>query len=401
MVMAIALCRAPLALAQNDTLISIGVLAFRGLIVAQQQWLPTATYLSAHIDGYSFEIVPLTLDGTRAALDAESIDLILTNPGHFHALESSYRLAPLVTLRSDRAGQPRTGNRFGSVIFTRTDHTGIANLSDLRGHSLAAVANDAYGGFQVASHTLRQNGIDPERDLSQIIYLGFPHARIIKAVLDGTADAGVVRSGILEAMIDAGELAPGALRVLNPKQFPGFDPLVSTNLSPEWTLGTTAALPEAARRQIALALLAMPEEAEAARLGNYGGWTTPMNDEAVVQIIAGAQPAQRPRPLDRFGWFSLMVLLGGALAGAVLVSLWQRSLPPAPAAPQNTPPDVHLTRREAEILAKIQSGLTTKEIARELGISPKTVEFHRTHLMRKFDVRNMAELVHRAQGKPA
>jgi len=38
-------------------------------------------------------------------------------------------------------------------------------------------------------------------------------------------------------------------------------------------------------------------------------------------------------------------------------------------------------------------GASNKEAARALGISPRTVEFHRTNILRKFKVRNAVELV--------
>jgi DNA-binding NarL/FixJ family response regulator len=51
-----------------------------------------------------------------------------------------------------------------------------------------------------------------------------------------------------------------------------------------------------------------------------------------------------------------------------------------------------LTTRQTEILRHVASGRTTKEIARELGISPKTVEFHRSRLMEKIGVRDVTGL---------
>lgn len=45
-----------------------------------------------------------------------------------------------------------------------------------------------------------------------------------------------------------------------------------------------------------------------------------------------------------------------------------------------------LTGREREVLDQILSGLTSKETARELGVSPRTVEAHRKNLLRKLGI---------------
>jgi RNA polymerase sigma factor (sigma-70 family) len=45
-----------------------------------------------------------------------------------------------------------------------------------------------------------------------------------------------------------------------------------------------------------------------------------------------------------------------------------------------------LTGREREVLDQILSGLTSKEIARELGVSPRTVEAHRKNLLQKLGI---------------
>jgi DNA-binding NarL/FixJ family response regulator len=57
-----------------------------------------------------------------------------------------------------------------------------------------------------------------------------------------------------------------------------------------------------------------------------------------------------------------------------------------------------LTTREREVLLGVVRGRTNKEIAGELGISHRTVETHRESLMRKLQIRTVAELTRFALG---
>jgi len=58
-------------------------------------------------------------------------------------------------------------------------------------------------------------------------------------------------------------------------------------------------------------------------------------------------------------------------------------------------PPVLLTPREIEVLAALGNGLTNKETARLLGISPHTVKFHIESLFRKLGVTSRAKAVAR------
>ena len=55
-----------------------------------------------------------------------------------------------------------------------------------------------------------------------------------------------------------------------------------------------------------------------------------------------------------------------------------------------------LTERELDVLKNICEGLSNKEIADKLFISHRTVDSHRTNLMRKLDVHNVAGLIKKA-----
>ncbi len=51
-----------------------------------------------------------------------------------------------------------------------------------------------------------------------------------------------------------------------------------------------------------------------------------------------------------------------------------------------------LTAREMTVWELIATGLSTKEIAGSLGISFKTAQMHRSHLMEKLDIHDVATL---------
>jgi two-component system, LuxR family, response regulator FixJ len=52
-----------------------------------------------------------------------------------------------------------------------------------------------------------------------------------------------------------------------------------------------------------------------------------------------------------------------------------------------------LTPREHAVLARIVAGESTEEAAQGLGISPRTVEFHRANILQKLGAKNTVDLM--------
>jgi DNA-binding NarL/FixJ family response regulator len=75
-----------------------------------------------------------------------------------------------------------------------------------------------------------------------------------------------------------------------------------------------------------------------------------------------------------------------------VVEQW-RTLRHARAIGSRTDPRVALTRRETDVLAAMADGLSTKAIARRLGVATKTVENHKTRVFDKLGVRSQAHAV--------
>jgi FixJ family two-component response regulator len=71
----------------------------------------------------------------------------------------------------------------------------------------------------------------------------------------------------------------------------------------------------------------------------------------------------------------------------------QQESAPSSAGPVDMPGYEPFTRRERDVLNLILAGASSKEAGRKMGISPRTVEFHRARIMEKVDAKNTADLI--------
>ena len=56
-----------------------------------------------------------------------------------------------------------------------------------------------------------------------------------------------------------------------------------------------------------------------------------------------------------------------------------------------------LTPREREVMGWVTAGMMNKQVAGEMGVTEITVKIHRGHIMRKMEVRSLADLVRAAE----
>ena len=93
---------------------------------------------------------------------------------------------------------------------------------------------------------------------------------------------------------------------------------------------------------------------------------------------------------------ALQAVLGGATYISPLVGGAGRTRRKAGGARARVPLASRVTPRQREVLQLVAEGYTGKRIARMLGLSPKTVEFHKYRLMRQLGLGSTAQLVHYA-----
>ena len=112
-----------------------------------------------------------------------------------------------------------------------------------------------------------------------------PQDNVINAVLNGSGDAGFVRTGVLEAMAREGKLELSQIRILNQKHVDNFHLLLSTRLYPEWPF---AALPHADQniaRRVAAVLFELEDDPAVAKSMGIRGFSTPSDYSPVEELL--------------------------------------------------------------------------------------------------------------------
>ncbi|GEM_PF-4338066 len=302
--------------ASEAKVLRLGVLAFQGKPIAERQWAATAEHMAAALAPRGVELLPLTYDEINAAIVEQKLDLVLTNPEHYVALQKAFGLRPLATLATRIDGKPY--ETFGGVMFARAG-TPIRRLEDVRGQRVAAVGLFSLGGFLAQARELNRVKIDlRSRDVASLTFTGVPHDLVVQAVLKEEADVGMVRAGVLEAMAKRGELDLDKIQVIHPNTQDPFPYRLSTELYPEWPLAVLPHVPGLLAKDIMnIALQIAPDDVAAVK-GRYHGFTPVADYSTVSDLMSELRIV--PRVDKRRVWADLwaehQVLIVAALLGA-------------------------------------------------------------------------------------
>ena len=262
--------------ASNATTVRIGVLAYKGAEAVQDDWSYVRNWLVATLPDHRFILLDFDQARLTRAVRERTIDFVITSSGHYVALENSDGASRIATIESPWALSPRQS--IGSAIVVRNDAR-LQTLADLSGKHVLAVGPDAFGGYQIAARELLEAGVDPEHDLANLQFTGFPIQKIVQAVRAGQADAGIIRTCLLEQMIRSGEIGAGELRVLAPITTKGFQCQTSSRLYPDWPIAALRHTPAKLSKQVAIALLRMPRTAD-----GYS-WAVPADYQVVDDLF--------------------------------------------------------------------------------------------------------------------
>ncbi len=311
-----------------DRVVKIGVLAFRPKIQTMTQWQHLAGVLTRGIPGHRFEIEAYSFSELDQAVADSSVDFIFTNPGQFVTMNEHAQLAlPLATLCDEEAGKPVSS--YGGVIFTLAANRKIQTLRDLTGTTIAAASKDSLGGYQMQVFEMQEIGLQIDRDAG-LILTGMPHDRVVDAVLEGRADVGFVRTGVLEDMAAERKLDLSRLRIINQKYFTEFPVVISTQLYPEWPFAALPHVEEYLSRHVTAALFNLDHNRAATRAMGINGFVVPADYSSIAELLRALHlpPFDGPPKFTigdvgaRYRWQLIGAVIAGSSILFLLFRLW-------------------------------------------------------------------------------
>ncbi|MDN3702499.1 PhnD/SsuA/transferrin family substrate-binding protein [Vibrio artabrorum] len=282
---------------ESEQVIEVGVLAIRGKRSAQQRWQPTMDWLSERIPGKHFVLKPFNLEEMAEAVKGVEVDFVITNPGQAVRLGRQYDLSWMATMTSHNFEDRGISNTrsIGSALVVRRMSPYIS-LEQLSGKPIAAVSENAFGGYLTMRYQVMQQGLNPNRFFSNTQFLGFPIDASLYQLREGHIEAAVVPVCLVENMISEGLLIAGQYRVIDNQAPKGFRCQVSTPLYPNWSFAKTERASSALAKQMSQVLFAMPKSSAPAIAANASGWTSPTSllpiDKLYQQL--DMHPLQQP-----------------------------------------------------------------------------------------------------------
>lgn len=374
--------------------VRIGVLAWLGAEDAEVEWAPLLDNLGRSLPQHRLSLHYFNLDGLGDALGRGDLEFVVTNPGHYVALEASHGISRIATQIAASGQDP--AHVVGSAVVVLDERRDLMTLQNLRGKTLAAVSGNAFGGYQVAWAELRRRGIDPERKDLTPLFVGFPMSNVLEAVAQGRADAGVIRTCLLERLIRDGIQPAGRFRVLDAREVPCAS---SSPTYPGWAFAATRHTPPELGREVLLSLLALPPD------GRGQFWGVPADYQPVHEMLRElrvgpyaflreqdlATLARRYWPLAAAAAVFLLLWAAYTLRVEVLVQRRTRELSEALAARDRLADGMRASQQQMDHLSRLSIlGELSGTLAHELNQPLATIANYSQSLTHRLDRGNLS-----------
>lgn len=259
---------------ENQPELNLGILNWADNKLSLENWQASLTSLEASLAAYKLNFFWLTLEEIEAALAANQLDYLITNPGQFVELSTLYPLAPLATFTSPAS--ETASQKVASSLFVKASSQ-LTSLEDLATLpiKIGAVSPKAFGGFQLVLNEFNQANLQLAEE--KLVFTGFPMQQLFSLLAEDKLDAIIVRACLAESLAAEGLLKLDTLKVIN-GQAASEKCLTSTASFPNWPFLATGKQPGEVNNQVLLALLA-------GQPSTSSYWRAPLSYQQVYKVF--------------------------------------------------------------------------------------------------------------------
>ncbi len=165
---------------------------------------PLAAYLSLETGNIIKPVLTDNFTNYQADLQQGKIRIGYENPLVYVNVSDTHEV--LAT-----AVKGKGGDKFWGIIITRPD-SGITQIADLKGKKIMIVSKASAGGFMSQKLTLKQNGLDVDRDCLLSEAAENRQENVIISVSIGDVDAGFIRESALHKADEF--IMPGSIKTI-------------------------------------------------------------------------------------------------------------------------------------------------------------------------------------------
>lgn len=267
---------------QQRHIVRIGILSFDDIKKGISRWQPTIDYLNRSFPQYQFILVMGDVKSIDLLVASGTIDFAITNGVKFLQYQSEYNAVKMLNL-NPVTGEPL--HAIGSAVITRTDMPEIKDWREIKDKRIVATTQQAFGGYQIIAREWINDGVDPIQDLTHLNFVGLPQENLLSQLMKQEADIAVLPTCVLEQAVQSGRFSSTQFTVIKKKTQSIIPCLSSTPLYPHWTFSRMQHVHEQLASEIARILLSIKENDPPAIMGEYKGWTVPVNDKSVTELM--------------------------------------------------------------------------------------------------------------------
>lgn len=344
----------------------LGVLAPQGEVAAQNRWQPWLDEINHQLSDDTVILVPLVLENWQQQIQAKQFALVLGPQVQFIKMNTTkwrwlatlqagttkselsasvtdnaqglgyknlstqpfegqkHENQPSATVvlakefnrlyESDSLSEPSAMEEVASALWVAAN-SDIHRLSDLQQRRIAAVDNDAFGGYLLGAHLLQQNGLMSNH--YQMQFVGYPIEQTLHALSKGQVDAAIAPLCLMEEMARQGKINAKQYRLIHPVAI-ASNCQSSTVIYPNWTLAATEQAPATLIRQINQTLFSVKKEASNPK----PRWLPPESSMDAERILydMNQHPAQKQLGAHLVDWIKSHRLWVGMLVFVIIIS---------------------------------------------------------------------------------